>query len=133
MEYNKKKQGNQGTGRDKMDFDELKTKAEQVGFRFEWREWIPDGYIEGRDGNDTRRLITKKDTAWKVTFPPDYPRPFTMIEVSTGDKISMAKSLQRLTDEYDRRDEIWAENRRISEETRRGIQAFNEKFGNSIS
>ncbi len=109
-------------------FNELKTEAERMGFKFEWREWVPDGYIEDEEGNDTKRLITKRDTAWKITFPPDYPRPFTMIEVSTGNEASMIRSLQHSIDEYNRREEIYAENKRVSEETKKAMQAFNEKF-----
>ena len=114
-------------------FDELKTKAEKMGFKFEWREWVPDGYIEDADGNDTRRLITKKDTAWKLTFPIDYSRPFTMIEVSSADEASMIRSLQYSIDEYNRREEIWAKEKQISEATIRVMHAFNEKFGEGKS
>jgi len=111
-----------------MGFNELKTEAEGMGFKFEWREWTPDGYVEDEWGDDTRRLITKKDTAWKLTFPPDYLRPFTMIGVSATDEASMFRSLQHLIDEYNRREEIWAENKRVSEETRKAMQSFVEKF-----
>ena len=109
-----------------MTFEQLKKQAEDMGFKFEWREWVPDGYIEDEDGNDTRRLITKKATAWKLTFPADYPRPFTMHEVSK--EASMIRSLQHSIDEYNRREELWAEDKRISEETVRGMQFFKDKF-----
>ena len=109
-----------------MAFEQLKRHAETLGFKFEWREWIPDGYIEDEDSNDTKHPITKKDTAWKVTFPPDYPRPFTMIQVSTEDEASMAKSLQFNIDEYNRREEIWADNKRMSEANIRAVKAVGE-------
>jgi len=112
-----------------MTFEQLKAQAEEIGFRFELQTWIPDGYVEDEDGNDTNRLITKKDTAWKVTFPFDYPRPFTMIGVSYEDEESMIRSLQYAIDEYNRREEIWAENKRVSDENIRAMQAFGEKFG----
>ena len=111
-----------------MRFDELKAKMQEMGFKFEWREWVPDGYIEDEDGDDTNSPITKKDTAWKVTFPLDYPRPFTMLSVSTQDEASMTRSLQFDLDEYNRREEIRAENKRVSEENARAMQAFKEKF-----
>jgi len=112
-----------------MSFDELKAKMEKMGFKFEWREWVPDGYIEDEDGYDTNRRITKKETAWKVTFPPDYPRPFTMVQVSTEDETSMVRSLQFNLDEYNKREEIWAEDKRTSEATVKAMEAFKEKFG----
>ena len=107
-----------------MDFEQLKGQAERLGFKFEWREWIPDGYVEDEAGNVTKRLITKKETAWKVTFPPDYPRPSTMIGVSTEDEVSILRSLQHALNEYNRREEIWAENKRVSEENVRAMRLF---------
>ena len=112
-----------------MTFEQLKKEAEAMGFEFRWTEWVPNGYIEDEDGNDTSRLITKKSTAWKVTFPPDYPRPFTMVEVSTGTEASMIRSLQHSIDEYNKREEIWAEDKRMSEANIKAMRAFKEKFG----
>ena len=113
---------------EKMTFEQLKNESEGMGFRFDWREWIPDGYIEDEEGNDTHHPITKKETAWKVTFPPDYPRPFTMIQVSGEDETTMVGSLQFSINEYNRREEIWAENKRISEANIQAMQAFRDKF-----
>lgn len=115
-----------------MTFEQLKTEAEAMGFKFDWRAWVPDGYVEDEDGNDTNRPITKKDTAWKVTFPPAYPRPFTMIGVSGEDEESMIRSLQFVIEEYNRREEIWAENKRVSEENVRVMNAFAKKLGGKL-
>ncbi len=112
-----------------MTFEQLKKEAEAMGFKFRWTEWVPDGYIEDEDGNDTSRLITKKDTAWKVTFPPDYPRPFNMIYTSEETEASIIKSLQFAIDEYNRREEIWAEEKRMSDANVKAMQAFKEKLG----
>ncbi len=114
-----------------MTFEQLRERAEAMGFKFEWREWVPDGYIEDEDGNDTNRLITKKDTAWKVTFPRDYPRPFTMIEVSTGSEASMGRSLQLSLDEYNKREEIWAEDKKVSEGNVKAVKAWGEMLKKS--
>jgi len=114
-------------------FEQLKAQAEAIGFKFEWIEWIPDGYIEDEDGNDTSRRITQKDTAWKVTFPPAYPRPFTMIGVSEESEESMVRHLQSAIDEYNRREEIWAENKRVSEATVQAVKALGEMFGGKLS
>lgn len=110
-----------------MTYEQLKAQAETMGFKFETQRWVPDGYIEDEDGNDTRRLITKEVSAIKVTFPPDYSRPPDWIY--DDDEAGKIKSLQYAIDEYNNKEAIFAENIRKSKETEQAMQAFKTKFG----
>ena len=64
-----------------MNWEEAKQQALKLGFTLEERTWIPDGYVEDKDGNDTRKLITEPITMLKITYPSDYPHPFGMIDI----------------------------------------------------
>lgn len=110
-----------------MTYEQLKTQAEAMGFKFETQRWVPDGYIEDEDGNDTSRPITKEVSAIKVTFPPDYSRPPHWIY--DDDEAGKIKSLQYAIDEYNNKEAIFAENIRKSEEVKQAMEAFKTKFG----
>lgn len=113
-----------------MRFGELQVEAEKLGFKFETQRWIPDGYIEDEEGNDTNRRITKEVSAIKVTFPNDYPRPAHWI--NEDDDAGKVSSLQFAIDEYNNKEKIWAETKKKSQETIQAMDAFKKKFGKSF-
>ena len=101
-----------------MNWEEVYQGAIRLGFAFEKCTWIPDGYQEDEDGNDTRKLITKPVSMLKVTFPSDYPHPFSMIDVDG------VKGLQFAINEYLNRDKIAEDTRRRSGEVEAALKSW---------
>lgn len=103
-----------------MNWEEAQQQALELGFVFEERHWIPDGYMEDEDGNDTRKLITKPVTMMMVTYPDDYPHPFTMISI--GD----IKGVCYAINEYLNREKIWEETRRHNKEMETAMKSWTD-------
>lgn len=103
-------------------FEKLKAEAEKIGFKFELQKWVPDDYEEDEDGK--QHLVTGEVSAWKVTFPADWPRPAHWVQV--GDDLEMSKSLAGAMKEYDGRFEIARQNVEISKQSRDAVNRLGD-------
>jgi len=107
---------------DKMNWEETKQEATKLGFTFEEQTWIPDGYQEDEDGEETSKLITEPVTQLKVMFPTNYPHPAQWIDI--GD----VNALQYFIDEYLNRYKIAEETKRHNKEVEQGMNALMNMF-----
>ena len=101
-----------------MDFETLKTQAEELGFTFELQEWKADDYTIDDDGKE--HWIKTKEFALKMTYPLDYPRPTSYLEIGNS------LSLQRAIEQYHNRFELRAYDDKISQNTRESIAKLKE-------
>jgi len=98
-----------------MNWKETRFLAETKRFTLEIQTWYPD------DGPLQR--------AFKVTFPPDYPRPAGWITFHDGETIQdRTRALQRMIDEYDNREAIFRQNIETSERNVNAMAAFAARF-----
>ena len=110
-----------------MKWEDTRQQAIKLGFTLEEQTWIPDGYIEDEDGNDTRRLITKPVTMLKALYPTDYPHPHSLIDI--GD----VKGLQSAINEYLYRENIWEETRQHNKEMETAMDKWADLLKHTIS
>lgn len=106
-----------------MTFNELKAKAEAMGFKFETQTWIPDDYDEHGRGT------TEKDrvSAIKVTYPVDYPHPVGWVNGGTdSEKVA---ELQFCVTEYESRFVTAVQTAKHNAELREAMKNFEKRFG----
>lgn len=101
--------------------EELKLKAEALGFKFELKSWVPDDYEEDEDGH--KRLITKPVSRYRVSYPEDCSFPARWIDPEdTG-------ALEGLIEEYYNRELIYRLTQKRNEEVEAAMGKFKARFG----